>query len=132
VPVPEDSPCAADRTPEVRETVTSMLARIGGRWSLLVVTTLGWGPSRFNELQRTIGNISHKMLSATLKELVRDGLVDRTVTPTVPPQVEYELTDLGRELLVPVAALADWTAANTGRIVAARAAYDNSQEPLVG
>jgi len=101
-----------------------MLARIGDKWSLLIVTTLGEGPLRFNELRRQITDISQKMLSSTLKVLERDVLVQRTVQPTVPPQVEYALTDLGRELLHPVSALAAWTAANTPRIMAARAGYD--------
>jgi DNA-binding HxlR family transcriptional regulator len=102
-----------------------MLARIGDKWSLLIVSTLGEGSLRFNELRRQIADISQKMLSSTLKVLERDGLVERTVIPSVPPQVEYALTDLGRELLRPVTALAEWTAANTPRIMAARAEYDS-------
>jgi DNA-binding HxlR family transcriptional regulator len=102
-----------------------MLARIGDKWSLLVVFTLGDGRLRFNELRRSIGDISQKMLSSTLKVLERDGMITRTVVPTVPPQVRYELTHLGRELLVPVSALALWTKQNTPRILAARAAYDS-------
>ncbi len=101
-----------------------MLARVGDKWSILIVTTLGEGPLRFNELRRSIGDISQKMLSSTLKVLERDGLVERTVTPSVPPQVTYALTDLGCDLLGPVIALAEWTAANTPRILAARARYD--------
>jgi DNA-binding HxlR family transcriptional regulator len=102
-----------------------MLARIGDKWSLLVVSTLGDGRLRFNELRRSIGDISQKMLSSTLKVLERDGMITRTVVPTVPPQVQYELTQLGRELLVPVLALARWTEQNTPRILAARVAYDS-------
>lgn len=109
---------------EVCGAISDMLARIGDKWSLLIVTTLGEGPMRFNELRRSIGDISQKMLSSTLKVLERDGLVSRTVLPTVPPQVEYALTDLGGELLQPVSALAQWTAQNTPRILTARAAYD--------
>jgi DNA-binding HxlR family transcriptional regulator len=109
---------------EVCGAISEMLARIGDKWSLLIVTTLGEGPMRFNELRRKIGDISQKMLSSTLKVLERDGLVSRTVLPSVPPQVEYALTDLGRELLQPVSALAGWTAQNTQRILTARAAYD--------
>ncbi|MDT4917533.1 MAG: hypothetical protein QOH89_2233 [Pseudonocardiales bacterium] len=109
---------------EVCGAISDMLARIGDKWSLLIVTTLGDGPLRFNELRRQINDISQKMLSSTLKVLERDGLVSRTVTPSVPPQVDYALTDLGRELLHPVSALAQWTAANTPRILAARADYD--------
>lgn len=116
--------------PDVRDTISDMLARIGDKWSLLIVSTLGEGPLRFNELRRQIADISQKMLSSTLKVLERDGLVRRTVLPSVPPQVEYALTDLGRELLRPVSALAEWTAANTARIMAARAEYDSRAEAL--
>jgi DNA-binding HxlR family transcriptional regulator len=109
---------------ETCDTISDMLARIGDKWSLLVVSTLGDGRLRFNELRRSIGDISQKMLSSTLKVLERDGMITRTVVPTVPPQVQYELTQLGRELLVPVLALAQWTKQNTPRILAARVAYD--------
>ena len=109
---------------ETCNTISDMLARIGDKWSLLIVSTLGDGPLRFNELRRRIGDISQKMLSSNLKALERDGMITRTVAPTVPPQVEYELTDLGRELFTPVLALAQWTEQHTPRIVAARAAYD--------
>lgn len=104
--------------------IADMLARLGDKWSLLIVASLGEGPLRFNELRRRIGEISQKMLSSTLKVLERDGLVSRTVIATVPPQVEYALTDLGRELRVPVSHLADWAAENTSRILAARAEFD--------
>ena len=117
--------CARDDgEPEVCTAISDMLARIGDKWSLLIVSTLGESPLRFNELRRQISDISQKMLSSTLKVLERDGLVSRTVLPTVPPQVEYALTDLGRELLEPVNALAAWTAENTPRIMAARADYE--------
>ena len=110
--------------------ISDMLARIGDKWSLLIVTTLGDGPMRFNELRRNVTDISQKMLSSTLKVLERDGLVTRTVLPTVPPHVEYALSDLGRELLVPVSALAAWTAQNTQRILTARAEYDSRTEAV--
>lgn len=110
--------------PEVAGAVSDMLARIGDKWSLLIVSTLGDGALRFNELRRHVADISQKMLSSTLKVLERDGLVTRTVIATVPPQVEYALSDLGRELLLPVSALAEWTAVNTPRIMAARAEYN--------
>ena len=118
--------CDADghKDPAVCEAISKMLARIGDKWSILVVGELGRGPVRFNELRRRIGDISHKMLSTTLKALERDGLVTRTVTATTPVQVDYELTELGRDLLVPVSALAAWTAANTPKIQIARAEYD--------
>lgn len=112
-----------DADPEVCDAISDMLARIGDKWSLLIVSTLGDQSMRFNELRRAVTDISQKMLSSTLKVLERDGLVTRTVLATVPPQVEYALTDLGRELQEPVSALAEWTAVNTPRIMAARAEY---------
>lgn len=111
--------------PEVEVAISDMLARIGDKWSLLIVSTLGETSMRFNELRRSIGDISQKMLSSTLKVLERDGLIERTVADTVPPQVSYELTDLGRDLQPQVLSLARWTATNTSRIMAARANYDN-------
>ena len=116
--------------PEVCGAISDMLARIGDKWSLLIVSTLGDGPLRFNELRRHIADISQKMLSSTLKVLERDGLIERTVLASVPPQVKYTLTDLGRELLQPVSALAEWTATNTPRIMAARAEYDSRAKAL--
>jgi DNA-binding HxlR family transcriptional regulator len=116
------------RDPEVNGAISDMLARIGDKWSLRIITTLGEGPLRFNSLRRSIGDISQKMLASTLRVLERDGLVERTVTPAVPPQVSYELTDLGRDLLPPVIALGEWTAANTARIMADRADYDARAE----
>ena len=110
--------------PEVEVAISDMLARIGDKWSLLIVSTLGETSLRFNELRRSIGDISQKMLSSTLKVLERDGLVERTVADTVPPQVSYELTDLGRDLQPQVLSLARWTADNAARIMAARANYD--------
>lgn len=117
---------------EVCGAISDMLARVGDKWSLLIVSTLGEGPLRFNELRRHIADISQKMLSSTLKVLERDGLVSRTVLPSVPPQVEYALTDLGRELLQPASALAQWTSTNTARIMAARAEYDARAEAVAG
>jgi DNA-binding HxlR family transcriptional regulator len=118
----------ADRDPQVCGAISDMLARIGDKWSLLIVSTLGERPMRFNELRRAINDISQKMLSSTLKVLERDGLVERIVTPTAPPQVEYRLSDLGRDLQRPVVALAEWTEANTPRILQARATYDARTE----
>jgi DNA-binding HxlR family transcriptional regulator len=105
------------------EHISRMLARISDKWTLLVVSSLGHGPRRFNALRREIGEISQKMLASTLKELEENGFVSRTVTPVTPPQVEYALTDLGREFLRPVETLAEWVIANSARIDAARAAY---------
>ncbi len=112
--------------------ISELLARVGDKWTVLVVRMLGDGPVRFNALRRQIGDISQKMLATTLRSLERDGFVTRTVAPTTPPQVEYALTDLGRGLLVPVGALAAWTLANADRIEAARRDYiaRTKAEPL--
>ena len=104
--------------------VSQILSRIGDKWSVLVVMQLGESPKRFNELRRELGSISQKMLSATLRSLERDGFVTRTVTPSVPPRVDYALTDLGRELLCPVGALGQWAIANIDRIETARERFD--------
>jgi DNA-binding HxlR family transcriptional regulator len=100
-----------------------MLARISDKWTILVVRTLGGGPLRFNALRRGVGEISQKMLSSTLRDLEENGFVTRTVTPTVPPQVEYELTKLGRDFLTPVQSLAEWVVKHSRQIDAARSAY---------
>ena len=104
--------------------VSAVLARIGDKWSVLIVSRLGRGPMRFNELRRQIGYISQRMLTLTLRNLERDGLITRTVFPTIPPRVDYELTALGRSLLVPVTALGDWAIRNRNRIEEARAKFD--------
>lgn len=106
--------------------VSELLSRVGDKWTVLIVKALECRSRRFNELKREIGGISQQMLTRTLKTLERDGMVARTVHATVPPQVEYALTDLGRSLAVPVMALADWTFAHLPEIHANRAAYDGS------
>ena len=105
------------------ERISQMLARIGDKWTILIVRRLGDKPQRFNALRREIGDISQKMLATTLRNLERDGFVTRHVTPTNPPQVNYTLTKLGHDLLVPVQALAMWTFQNMEHIETARAAY---------
>src|SRR5579862_8676816 len=104
--------------------ISDVLARVGDKWSVLVVSRLGSGAMRFNELRRSIGGISQRMLTLTLRGLERDGLVTRTVFPTVPPRVDYELTDLGRSLWDPVEALGAWARANQAEIEASRRAFD--------
>ena len=101
-----------------------MLDRVGDKWSVLVVVMLGDGPRRFNELRRSIASISQRMLTLTVRGLERDGLVTRTVFPTIPPRVEYELTKLGRSLLEPVGALGDWARVNHPKIMEARLKFD--------
>lgn len=111
---------SASSCPAIRE----VLDRVGDKWSVLIVTILGGGRKRFSELRRSIEGISQRMLTLTLKALERDGLVTRTVHPTVPPRVEYDLTELGRTLLVPIDALAEWAGDNRVRIQDARDRYD--------
>ena len=104
--------------------VAPVLARVGDKWSVLIVRTLGAGPRRFNGLKRDIGGISQRMLSLTLRGLERDGLVTRTVYPTVPPRVDYALTGLGRSLWGPVEALGVWAQRHHEDIQAAQRRYD--------
>jgi DNA-binding HxlR family transcriptional regulator len=104
--------------------VNSVLARVGDKWSVLVVTFLVDGPRRFNELRRLIGGVSQRMLTLTLRGLERDGLVTRTVTPSIPPRVDYELTGLGRTLQRHAVALAGWATENQDAIRAARKKFD--------
>lgn len=106
--------------------VSDVLARVGDKWSVLVVTRLGERPMRFNEMRRTIGGISQRMLTLTLRGLERDGLVTRTVFPTIPPRVDYALTALGRDLLQPVSALGAWAIHNQGKIARAREHFDDT------
>jgi DNA-binding HxlR family transcriptional regulator len=108
--------------------VASILARVGDKWSVFVIMMLGDGPKRFNELKRQIGGISQRMLTLTLRGLERDGLVTRTVFPTIPPRVDYELTDLGRGLSLPVQALGEWAKDHQDRIEAARSRFDKRKE----
>jgi DNA-binding HxlR family transcriptional regulator len=112
--------------PEDCRAVSEVLARVGDKWTVLVVSTLGDGPKRFNELRRALGSISQRMLTLTLRALERDGLVTRTVTPSIPPRVDYELTRLGRSLLEPVSALGAWARRNRPAISEARRRFDNA------
>ncbi|MGI3900817.1 MAG: winged helix-turn-helix transcriptional regulator [Janthinobacterium lividum] len=114
--------------------VAPVLARVGDKWSVLIVRSLGQGPRRFNELKRDIGGISQRMLSLTLRGLERDGLVNRTVFPVVPPRVDYALTDLGRSLWAPVEALGTWAQSHRAEIAAAQIRYDSggSQRGIMG
>lgn len=104
--------------------IREILAMVGDKWSVLVVTCLGHGTMRFSELRRAIEDISQKMLTTTLRNLERDGFVTRKVHPTIPPRVEYTLTQLGYELLEPVQALVQWVSANQTRIDRARRRFD--------
>jgi DNA-binding HxlR family transcriptional regulator len=104
--------------------VSETLARIGDKWTVLVVELLRGGPMRFNELRRTIDSISQRMLTLTLRGLERDGLVTRTVYPTIPPRVDYELTKLGHTLQEPLVAVAEWARTNRPAILEARKVFD--------
>src|SRR5476649_875028 len=110
--------------PEDCRAVSEVLSRVGDKWTVLVVSTLGDGPKRFNELRRALGSISQRMLTLTLRGLERDGLVTRTVFPTVPPRVDYKLTKLGRSLLEPVNGIGLWARQNRATIEAARQRFD--------
>jgi DNA-binding HxlR family transcriptional regulator len=113
--------------PEDCRAVSEVLARVGDKWTVLVVSELGHGPRRFNEIRRALGSISQRMLTLTLRGLERDGLVTRTVFPTVPPRVDYELTKLGRSLLDPVSELGLWARQNRPAIQAARRRFDTAE-----
>lgn len=120
-----------DPTNPVCRTISTLLARIGDKWTVLVVQTLGEGPRRFNELRREIPSVSQRMLTLTLRNLERDGLVSRTVTPTIPPRVDYELTELGRSLQKPLTALAIWALDNVDEIHEAQARFDAEREDAI-
>jgi DNA-binding HxlR family transcriptional regulator len=109
-------------------TITEMLGQVGDKWTVRVVGSLGDRPMRFTEVRKKVGGISQKMLTSTLRALERDGFVTRTVYPTIPPRVEYALTELGCDLLVPVRALTQWVLDNQPRIDAARARFAGAGE----
>jgi DNA-binding HxlR family transcriptional regulator len=100
--------------------VVETLARIGDKWTVLVVGALHGGPMRYNEIRRVVGGISQRMLTLTLKGLEQDGLITRTMYPTIPPRVDYELTELGRELIVPLRVLYEWALKHRPAMLAAR------------
>ncbi|WP_432524019.1 winged helix-turn-helix transcriptional regulator [Kineococcus sp. SYSU DK006] len=104
------------------------LDRIGDRWTILIVGSLGEGVKRHKDLLQEVDGISQKMLAQTLRGLERDGLVKRTVRPVVPPHVEYELTDLGRTLSAPIAALERWAVEHMAQVQQAQQQYDAAQE----
>jgi DNA-binding HxlR family transcriptional regulator len=104
--------------------VSPVLARIGDKWTVLVVMLLGEGPRRFSEIKRAVDGISQRMLTLTLRNLERDGMVTRTVTPSIPPRVDYALTDLGRSLCGPLFDLGRWVSDHLDEIDAARVAFD--------
>ena len=100
--------------------VNEVLAQIGGKWTMYIIIALGNGPLRFSELKRHIGGVSQKVLTATLRDLEKDGFISRKVTPSIPPRVDYELTEMGVELREPLGVLTGWANANRHRVTAAR------------
>jgi DNA-binding HxlR family transcriptional regulator len=113
-----------DPASEDCRTISSVLARVGDKWSILIIVLLGDGPKRFNEIKRAVGGISQRMLTLTLRGLERDGLLTRTQFPTIPPRVDYELTDLGRSLWNAVEPLGAWARCHVAHIIKARAGFD--------
>lgn len=109
--------------------VREILSRVGDKWSILIIMLLSEGPCRFNALKRSIEGLSQRMLTLTLRNLERDGLVTRTVYPTVPPSVEYALTSLGQSLCAPVIALGRWAQDNNAQIDDARRRFDAMVRP---
>ena len=126
IPEPPATPCEAPQCP----TLLEVLTRIGDKWSLCVIGRLYQGPMRFNMLKRSIGGVSQRMLTLTLRGLERDGLIQRTVYPTNPPSVEYQLTALGHTLIDPVKAIFDWADTHRMDIQQARVQFD-AQQPGV-
>jgi len=114
-------------TPAECPAVREVLHRVGDKWSVLAIALLGDGPRRFNELRKSIEGVSQRMMTLTLRNLERDGLVTRTVFPEIPPRVEYELTRLGETLLEPISALADWAAEHRTSIQDARTTFDTKK-----
>ena len=116
-------PCVGELPAETCRTLAGTLARVGDKWSMMIIVALEDDAVRFHALRRRIG-VSQKVLTSTLRGLERDGYLTRTVTPTTPARVDYSLTDLGREVLGPVRALAHWALGQSERIAAARRRYD--------
>jgi DNA-binding HxlR family transcriptional regulator len=109
---------------EARCPIRDVLSRLGDKWTTLIVVALAGGPRRFSQLSREIPDISKRMLTQTLRDLERDGMITRTVFPTKPPSVEYDLAPLGRSLLDPLSYLIGWSERNHAEITSARARYD--------
>jgi DNA-binding HxlR family transcriptional regulator len=118
------SACGAAHTEDPACTVRQVLDRVGGKWSIGILVAASAGPVRFTELERSIEGISRRMLTLTLRNLERDGLLERTVYPTVPPRVEYVATPMARELYDSLTALTTWAERHREEIATARAEYD--------
>jgi DNA-binding HxlR family transcriptional regulator len=114
------------------QAVAETLDRIGDKWTVLVVGVLEQGPLRYNEIRRAVDGISQRMLTLTLKELERDGLVTRTMYPTIPPRVDYELTQLGKNLMTPLRSLYDWAVKHRPVMLAARKRFAEKERLASG
>lgn len=114
-------------SPDDCERIKRMMAHVGSKWAPLVLARLAGRPHRFGELQRALSGISQRMLTLTLREMERDGLVDRKVTPTVPPRVDYSITDLGADLATTIGSLGRWSMAQGPRIAAAHRDFEERQ-----
>jgi len=110
--------------------IRGIIDRVSGKWNVQIILAVSQGTVRFTGLERSIEGISRRMLTLTLRGLERDGLIIRTVYPTVPPKVEYTATDLARELYEPLEALAAWARRNRSAIAAARDAYDHEHRVI--
>jgi len=108
--------------------IGSILSHVGDKWSILVVMLLGAGPRRFNDIKRSLDGISQRMLTLTLRGLERDGMVTRTIFPTIPPRVEYALTPLGASSRKPIEVLVEWVVTHLPEIEAARASFAQRQQ----
>jgi DNA-binding HxlR family transcriptional regulator len=124
-----DMPASPGTHTECRK-LSGILNIVGDKWTVMVVRALIEQPRRFNDIKRTIGGISQQMLTRTLKALERDGMVSRTVYPTVPPQVEYALTALGQSLALPLHELGSWAGAHLEEIEGNRERYDDARESV--
>jgi DNA-binding HxlR family transcriptional regulator len=109
--------------------VSAVLARVGDKWSVQIIMLLGDGTKRFNKIKRMVGGISQRMLTLTLRGLERDGLVTRTIFPTIPPRVDYELTNLGRSLWAAVEPLGLWARGHVADIRKAQDRFDKRTGP---
>lgn len=126
---PSQTPAGGSDDHAACRALAEVLSRVGDKWTVMVVGALSQGPLRFNQLRRTIGGVSQRMLTLTLRGLERDGLVARTVFPTTPPRVDYELTALGHTLIEPLQALSAWAGTHLRDVEAARAAFDGAAQP---
>jgi DNA-binding HxlR family transcriptional regulator len=112
-------------SPAECEKIKRMMAHVGSKWAPMILSTLAASPHRFGELKRALPGISQRILTLTLREMERDGLVSRVVTPTIPPRVDYSMTELGSDLAKTIAALGRWSIAHADRIEAAHSEFDS-------